>query len=191
MSSSCSNTTSSSSHSDPGRASGAKGVACPPRRPGFQRLGQLGFLEISELREMRRAAQRALAATAGTTADASRTDRREPGSGPQVASVTVLLVCWLVNPRFNGALSAAIFCGVALFLYSVSAEWIRIRYRHLFHAASRADYTDHASLPFSSGCYSTACKMYTGAAESSLNRSQDPSNNFYRFVRDGWKQEYR
>ncbi|KAK8777486.1 hypothetical protein V5799_029173 [Amblyomma americanum] len=191
MSSSCSSTTSSSSHSDPERASGAKRVACPPRRPGFQRLGQLGFLEMSELREMRRAAQRAFAARAVTTADASRTERREPGSGPQVAGVTVLLVCWHVHPRFNGALSAAILCGVALFLYSVSAVWIRIRYRHLFHATSRADYTDHACRPFSSGCDSTACKMYTGAADSSLNRSQGPSNNFYRFVRDGWKQEHR
>ncbi|KAK8777485.1 hypothetical protein V5799_029172 [Amblyomma americanum] len=112
-------------------------------------------------------------------------------SRAQVAGVTVLLVCWHVHPRFNGALSAAIFCGVALFLYSVSAVWIRIRYRHLFHAASRADYTDHAWLPFSSGCYSTAWKMYRGAAESSLNGSQDPANNFYRFVRDGWKHEHR
>ncbi|KAK8777484.1 hypothetical protein V5799_029171 [Amblyomma americanum] len=83
MSSSCSSTTSSSSHSDPERASGAKRVACPPRRPGFQRLGQLGFLEMSELRERRRAAQRALAARAVTTADTSRKERREPGSGPQ------------------------------------------------------------------------------------------------------------
>ncbi|KAK8758348.1 hypothetical protein V5799_004020, partial [Amblyomma americanum] len=189
--SSCSSTTRGPCRSDPASASGDKRVVYPRRRPGFQRLDQLGFLEMSEVRDVRRAAQRALAATALTTADASRTtERLEPGAGPQVASVTALRVYWNVNPRFNGVLAAAIFCAVALFVYSESAVWIRIRYRHLFHAASRAAYTDHACLPFSFECDSTTCKMYTGATEYPLNRSQDPCNNFYRFVRDDWKHEH-
>ncbi|KAK8766837.1 hypothetical protein V5799_006379 [Amblyomma americanum] len=147
---------------------------------------------MSEVRDVRRAAQRAFAATAVTTADASQTtERLEPGAGPQVANVAVLQVYWHVSSRFNGVPAAAVLCAVALFIYSVSVVRIRIGYRHLLHADSRTDYIDHARLSLSPGCDSTACEMCTGATEYSLNRSQDPSNSFYRLTRDGWKHEHR
>ncbi|XP_077487622.1 endothelin-converting enzyme-like 1 [Amblyomma americanum] len=190
-SSCCSSTSSGSSNSDPGHVSDGKRLLYLLRRPGFKRID---FTEMSELLEMRRAAQRAFAARAVTTVDASSqtTELPELGLGPQVDSVAVRQVGWHMNPRFKKVLIAtAGFCSVALFIYLVSAVWIRVRYRHLFHATSGTGYIDHARLPLFSGCESTACRMYMAAIETSLNRSQDPCKNLYRFVCDGWKQDHR
>ncbi|KAL1470517.1 hypothetical protein MTO96_040370 [Rhipicephalus appendiculatus] len=96
---------------------------------------------------------------------------------------------WRMNPRHKVILdSTAVITVVAFVLYLGTSMWIRVIDRGVFRASSqRMPHGEHADLPLFSGCAEVACHKYMAAIELSINRSQDPCQNLYRFVCDGWK----
>ncbi|XP_037499240.1 uncharacterized protein LOC119373288 [Rhipicephalus sanguineus] len=104
-------------------------------------------------------------------------------------NVVMMQPNWRMNPRHKVILNAtAVTCVVALVLHLGATMWIRLIDRGVFRASSqRTPHAKHADLPFFSGCAEVACHKYMAAIELSINRSQDPCQNLYRFVCDGWK----
>ncbi|XP_070376919.1 endothelin-converting enzyme-like 1 isoform X2 [Dermacentor albipictus] len=96
-----------------------------------------------------------------------------------------------MNPRHVIILEAvAVIFSIALLLHLGSMLWIRVKDQGLLRASPRTSHAEHADLPLFSGCHETACHKYMAAIELSINRSQDPCRNFYRFVCDGWKRQH-
>ncbi|KAH7972438.1 hypothetical protein HPB52_012126 [Rhipicephalus sanguineus] len=106
-------------------------------------------------------------------------------------NVVVMQANWRMNPTHKVILDAtAIISVVAFVLYLGATMWIRVIERGVFHASSqRTPHAEHADLPLFSGCVEVACNKYMAAIERSINRSQNPCQNFYRFVCDGWKHQ--
>ncbi|KAH7978736.1 hypothetical protein HPB49_006563 [Dermacentor silvarum] len=174
---------------------GHRRITRPARRPGFQRLE---LHELYEVRQMQAAARRAADAEARGDGAGNALDPLalpEPALMNQErngAEVVVRPGNWYMNQRFQAALSTtAILCSVALLVYLGSTLWIRIKYRDLLRASTRKAYAEHADLPLFSGCDEMACQLYMAAIRSSINKSQDPCQNFYGFVCDGWKHQHR
>ncbi|XP_037560143.2 endothelin-converting enzyme-like 1 [Dermacentor silvarum] len=193
--SSSSSSSSSSSGSDMDAFGGHRRITRPARRPGFQRLE---LHELYEVRQMQAAARRAADAEARGDGAGNALDPLalpEPALMNQErngAEVVVRPGNWYMNQRFQAALSTtAILCSVALLVYLGSTLWIRIKYRDLLRASTRKAYAEHADLPLFSGCDEMACQLYMAAIRSSINKSQDPCQNFYGFVCDGWKHQHR
>ncbi|KAL3207433.1 hypothetical protein MRX96_052681 [Rhipicephalus microplus] len=108
-------------------------------------------------------------------------------------NVLVIQANWRMNPKHKAILNAtAVVCVVSFVLYLGASMWIRVIDRGVFRAFyKRAPHADHADLPLFSGCAEVACHKYMAAIELSINRSQDPCQNLYRFVCDRWKDPNR
>ncbi|KAL3248999.1 hypothetical protein MRX96_056224 [Rhipicephalus microplus] len=166
------------------------------------------ILELHELHEVGQAEAAArlmadMAASgdgADTVLDSSATSAfRLPQPAPAAAqghaglNVLVIQANWRMNPKHKAILNAtAVVCVVSFVLYLGASMWIRVIDRGVFRVFyKRAPHADHADLPLFSGCAEVACHKYMAAIELSINRSQDPCQNLYRFVCDRWKDPNR
>ncbi|KAH6948674.1 hypothetical protein HPB50_025847 [Hyalomma asiaticum] len=96
------------------------------------------------------------------------------------------------SKRFQSVLSAtAVLCGVVILVYLGSTLWIRFRYRELLRSTTRSAYTDHEDFPQFSGCDDVVCQQYMAAITASFNKSQEPCDDLYGFVCDGWKHRHQ
>ncbi|KAH7942227.1 hypothetical protein HPB49_022222 [Dermacentor silvarum] len=191
-----SGSSSSSSDSDVEAFAGRRRTTLPAtRRPGFQRLE---LHELHEVRQMQAAARRAADDVAacgdgsGTALDPLALPEPALINQPQEHNGIEAIVRqgnWCMHPRFQTVLSTrATLCRIALLVYFGSTLWIRIRYRGLLHANTRRE---HAVLPLFCGWDDMACNLYTATIRNSIKKSQDPCDNFYGFVCDGWKHQHR
>ncbi|KAH9366483.1 hypothetical protein HPB48_015277 [Haemaphysalis longicornis] len=95
--------------------------------------------------------------------------------------------CCNMDPRFKAVLfSICLICRLAL----GSWLWTLVHQYNLLGTNSRSSAADPADLPLFSGCEEMACQVYREALESTLNRSQDPCKDLYRFICDGWEPRY-
>ncbi|XP_075526680.1 endothelin-converting enzyme-like 1 [Dermacentor variabilis] len=190
---------SSSSGSERNALGGSRLTTGPTGRPGFQRLE---LHELLQVRQMQAAARRAEdAAARGDGADTALDSSATPAIAlPDLApaaqehagpNVVVIRANWRMNPRHIVIMETMAFIlSIAFLLYLGSMLWIRVKDQGLLRASSRTSHAEHADLPLFSGCHETACHKYMAAIELSINRSQDPCRNFYRFVCDGWKRQH-
>ncbi|XP_049516985.1 uncharacterized protein LOC125942769 [Dermacentor silvarum] len=198
---STSNSSGSSSSSDSERNAfgGLRRITGPTRRPGFQRLE---LHELLQVRQMQAAARRAADAAArgdgahATLHPSAMSAFPLPDTAPTAQeraglNVVVMRANWRMNPSHKAILQAAAVIGtVAFLLYLGATLWIRVKDHGVLHASTRTTHAQHADLPLFSGCDEMACHKYVAAIELSINRSQDPCQNFYRFVCDGWKRHH-
>ncbi|KAH9368308.1 hypothetical protein HPB48_008026 [Haemaphysalis longicornis] len=92
--------------------------------------------------------------------------------------------CCNMDPRFEAVLfSICLLCPLA----SGSWLWTLVHQYDLLGTNSQSSPVDPADSPLFSGCEEMACQVYMGALESTLNRTQDPCKDLYRFVCDGWE----
>ncbi|KAH6927296.1 hypothetical protein HPB50_001391 [Hyalomma asiaticum] len=194
--------TSSSSSSESERTDGLGRLKVTTRRPGFHRLELHELLEIRQMQaEARRAADAAAHGDGADSAlDSSTTcafPLLQPAQGTQNAqerarsNVLVMPANWHMNPKCKTILqTTAVFCVFAFVLCVGATLWTRVMDRGILYSTSRTSYAKHEDLPFFSDCDQWACHEYMSAIEHSINRSQDPCRNFYRFVCDGWKHQH-
>ncbi|XP_077544544.1 endothelin-converting enzyme-like 1 [Haemaphysalis longicornis] len=92
-----------------------------------------------------------------------------------------------MDPRVKAVLFVI---GILLPLASGSWLWTLVHQYNLLGTNSQSSPEDPADLPLFSGCEEMACQVYMGALESTVNRTQDPCKDLYRFVCDGWQHRY-
>ncbi|KAH9367990.1 hypothetical protein HPB48_010095 [Haemaphysalis longicornis] len=103
----------------------------------------------------------------------------------------VLQANWHMNQNFKALLLLiAILCSIGLLLHLGSSLWTRVHRYSILHTNTQSLPAQHADLPFVPVCGENACQEYMGALNSVLNRSQDPCEDFYRFVCDGWMHQH-
>ncbi|KAH6926663.1 hypothetical protein HPB50_021178 [Hyalomma asiaticum] len=196
-----SSSSSRSSASARNESRGSWCIAAQTRQPSLEVLEMDECHEVHQAEEATRLMSDAAASGDGadTALSPSATSALpRPGPAPVAAqagaglNVVVMQANWRMNPKHKAILEAtAVACVVALLLYLGATMWLKVIDRGVFRAISRRTlHAEHADLPLFSGCTEMACQKYTAAVELSINRSQDPCKDFYRFVCDGWARHH-
>ncbi|KAH7942225.1 hypothetical protein HPB49_022220 [Dermacentor silvarum] len=178
---------------------GCRRIAGPTRTPGFERLK---LHELLQVRQMQATARRVRDVTgrgygADTVLDSSRKSAF-PMSKPAPTAqewtgfnVAVMQENWCVNLRHTAILQAtAVFCVVVRFFYLGVTLWIRVKDLGVCDATFATSHAENVDLLLFSGGSGITCHKYMAAMELSVIRSDDPCQDFYRFVCDGSKRQH-
>ncbi|XP_077489255.1 kell blood group glycoprotein-like [Amblyomma americanum] len=76
-------------------------------------------------------------------------------------------------------------------IYMTTTYWMRIQRGYFWRTSPLLHRVKNSDIPLLPYCDSMACKTYRSLLKSSVNRSQNPCKDFYRFVCDGWRKQHR
>ncbi|KAL3208332.1 hypothetical protein MRX96_039219 [Rhipicephalus microplus] len=193
---SSSSSCSSSSDSEQNGFGAPRHLRGPTRRPGFQPPELHRLLKMRQGQVEVRGDLAACGDGAGSTIGSSAAaafpllERAQAAQGHGGFIILVMRGQRLMNRKSKTLLKGLAFFSVFAFFFGLEAAFsISIMGSGAFGSSFRTSRAEHADLPLFSGCEEWAWRNYMSAIELSLNRSQDPCNDFYRFVCDGWKHQ--